>query len=490
MKTRLSLLLLSMSVAQLSYAQTTIFYDGFDTGATNWTLNSNDLNATSNKNQWIVNNNYTGGNFPNTCYLNGHNNTPATPSQPQGISNPNGNYLHIISNAALASGVLHTNFESGTIDCLNTEETFVKMASPISTLGVTNVECSFWVLKGNSDPGYKGTAYYSIDGGTTWEAFVSNINNYTSWTKLTQTNAQWDNQSSLLFAFSFTNSYSFMNGLFPMAIDDVKVTGDQAPILTITNPQALMLCEGNSSSINVQVNSTYNADANNEYQIYLSDATGSFATELLIGSISSSTAGINTVNCSIPTTLQEGTNYRMRAKSTNPAIISDTTASVITVNSPIPVTFDVTSEEPVICEGHIVTITAQNGTEWVWSDQTEGATIVITLPEENVSLTVQGLDANGCETSGSILVEVQECLSVKEIASNAIKIYPNPVVNKLSIEANTDYEALTIIDMNGRVVEQLNPKSTQWNIEHLKEGKYILLLQSKATVKHASFVKK
>ena len=482
------LLLLSLCVSLSSAAQTSLFVDDFNGGSSNWILNSTDLNSSSNKNQWIVNNNYTGANFPNTCYQGAHN-TPATiVSQPSGISNANGNYLHIISNSALANGVLNANFESGTSDCPNTEETFVKMAAPVSTIGYTNVEFSFWVLKGNSDPGYRGTAYYSLDGGSTWVAFVSNINNYTNWTKITETNALWDNQTSVSFAFSFTNNFSFYNGIIPMAVDDVKITGDQAPTLTVNQPASTEICFGSSTSINVALNSNYNANTNNAYEVYLSDATGSFANEILVGSTNSNAVGSINVSCTIPDNLPAGNAYRLRAKSTSPAITSETTIAFLQIHLPQTITFAVSTEETVICQGQTITITANGAADYLWNTNEEGNTLTIT-PDASTTYTVQGTDANGCQTDGEISIEVEDCLAVNEINQIVIQILPNPVKSEMTLSNINGLQQVEVVDLTGRLVRILNPNHTIWSLDDLNKGSYILHLISENSIFNIPFVK-
>jgi len=58
----------------------------------------------------------------------------------------------------------------------------------------------------------------------------------------------------------------------------------------------------------------------NVYQAYLSDASGSFATETLIGADTAVIAG--TINAKIPANTPSGAGYRIRVKSTDPAMVA------------------------------------------------------------------------------------------------------------------------------------------------------------------------
>jgi hypothetical protein len=60
----------------ISFGQTTLFQDDFESGTSNWSFNGSGDNA------WIVNNVYSGGGF-----------VTDTPNQPGG----NTNYMHIMS---------------------------------------------------------------------------------------------------------------------------------------------------------------------------------------------------------------------------------------------------------------------------------------------------------------------------------------------------------------------------------------------------------
>ena len=77
------------------------------------------------------------------------------------------------------------------------------------------------------------------------------------------------------------------------------------------------------------------------------------------------------------------------------------------------------------------------------------------------------------EFLGSLSADSQ----IKTITS----IYPNPVNQNFKIQFSNSQEvkALKIIDINGRLVKQLDPNSlNQYNISTLKSGIYFLIIET------------
>jgi len=71
-------------------------------------------------------------------------------------------------------------------------------------------------------------------------------------------------------------------------------------------------------------------------------------------------------------------------------------------------------------------------------------------------------------------------------------VYPNPVKNTMQIKLPNDLSAnatVKIIDITGTVVYQNNTNTNFVNVEHLKQGLYIVLLSDEAKVYRSTFVK-
>lgn len=213
-------LLLVLFVFSITQAQTTLFFDDFESGSGNWQLVSNDNGGctASCDFDWVVTNDYTGG-----TYFFGLIVIPDTPLQTaSGITSENGNYLHVNSGGGVsgfAVGEWNSNYFAG-----SGQQVFTEMSTPINTTGYTNVNFSFYWL----DNGGTGKAYYSIDGGTSWLQIGADMNNDLTWSQTTFTNVNFDNQADLRFGFYFEDNGTQIDP--PLSIDDVKVEGILTPL--------------------------------------------------------------------------------------------------------------------------------------------------------------------------------------------------------------------------------------------------------------------
>jgi hypothetical protein len=120
-----------------------------------------------------------------------------------------------------------------------------------------------------------------------------------------------------------------------MAIDSLVITWTvTVPSNTVTtgtiagSPFCVSATSSAAVSVPYTVSGTFNAG--NAFEAYLSDATGSFAAETLIGSLSSQTDG--TISATIPAGTTAGAGYRIRVKATDPATVGSQSTADLTVN--------------------------------------------------------------------------------------------------------------------------------------------------------------
>ena len=101
-----------------------------------------------------------------------------------------------------------------------------------------------------------------------------------------------------------------------------------APALTLTS-----FCQGQTFSITYTVNCNFsNTPSNNIFTAQLSDAAGSFASPVTIGTNTSVTSG--TINASIPGGTPAGSAYRIRIVASNPSITSATNGADLSIAAP------------------------------------------------------------------------------------------------------------------------------------------------------------
>ena len=328
---RITTLALSCFLVVGSNAQTTIFSESFE-GTPAFTLNTTDANSVVGVwNTWVINNSYTGGDGDVVCLGIPLNYTIVnTPAQPVGITTPNGNYLHTASVEGIADGITCCSFGAADGFCVTADNTFSRMSTDVSTLGSADVELKFWWLcqGGNS---FYGQVYYSTNGGSSWTNVGGQYNLQGSWTEQTVSLPAFGNQATLRFGFRFVNSVGF-GALDPgFGIDDIRIiTAATVPNSISTNAlSGTAYCQGASLSVPYTAVGTYTAG--NIFSAQLSDATGSFASPTVIGTLSSTVSG--SITCAIPALTPVGTAYRIRVVSDQPVTVGTANSVDITITS-------------------------------------------------------------------------------------------------------------------------------------------------------------
>lgn len=89
-------------------------------------------------------------------------------------------------------------------------------------------------------------------------------------------------------------------------------------------------------------------------------------------------------------------------------------------------------------------------------------------------------------------VAVTSTLSSKAFAVDGFSMYPNPVVNQLTISSeDTQMNSITVVDVNGRMVKQsyVNATEAQINVSDLVAGVYMITIASPEGTSVQKFVK-
>ncbi len=419
--------------SSITFAQTVLFSETFESGTSGqFILNASDVGSTtSGSNDWIVNNSYTGGTgsfvcfgFPFTFTI------PGTPTQPAGItSGPNSYYMHILSDAALASGITSSSFMAADGLCTFDEMNFSKMSADISTLGYSNVTFSFWWMCGGSVSNY-GEVYYSIDGGTNWTKVTDAPSEYygqVTWIQRTISLPSFDNKASLRFGFRFVNQTTSSASDPAYSIDDVKITGCTQST-SVISPQ---ICQG-ENYISPSGNYTWNN-------------AGSYLDTLL-----------NAGGCD----------------------------SIITVNLTVNNLPDVTTT----LSGITITSNASGAASYQWIDCTNNNSIISGETNQTFTASAAGnyaviVNTGTCvDTSSCVVIaltEINECSPF-----NIFKVYPNPASDLISIQMK-DYQQQLIIGVYTILGELLsehvfqNASAVQLNMSNYPQGMYLLKVTNK-----------
>ena len=185
----------------------------------------------------------------------------------------------------------------------------------------------------------------------------------------------------------------------------------------------------------------------NTFFLELSDVNGSFALPQVVGSLPGMYGA--TIMATIPANILQGTQYRMRIRSTQPATLSPDNGQDITLtpNTSIPVSV---VGDTVLCNGQAVLLSVDNAfVSQVWSTGDTTTSISLTVPG---LISVEATDVYGCTNRDE--VEVVLCMQAERPAGErAIHLSPNPASQwtRLSFEGMKEgIYTVEIVDACGK----------------------------------------
>ncbi|HEX7902390.1 MAG TPA: kelch repeat-containing protein [Chitinophagaceae bacterium] len=266
---------------------------------------------------------------------------------------------------------------------------------------------------------------------------------------------------------------------------------EYTPSLLYTSPLVInSYCTGSALTVSY-TSSGVNFINGNIFTAQLSNASGSFASPVDIGTLTS-TATSGNINATIPTNTSSGSAYRIRVVSSNPAITGSDNGTNITINSLLP-TITITSQkisgsgEPTI---YRFTATSIQGVTYDWY---YGAVLQQSGPSNifeayfpcNVSKAVYCTITNFCGTvTSNTITKTGGC----ERTYNYI-LSPNPTSTTITVtqdqknknlkithQANATITEIRIYDNVGNLKKQLNygtgTRQVRINVSDLKTGIY------------------
>jgi hypothetical protein len=316
---------------------------------------------------------------------------------------------------------------------------------------------------------------------------------------------------SVTIATSGGTSYAWSNGSTAQSILP-STSGTYSVIITGANG-----CTATSNAINVTVNPIPTA------VITPSGAT-TFCEGSSVNLVASGGASYAWNNGSTATTLVATTGGVYTVTVTNAGGCTDTETLTVTVNE-VPSDFIVTSGSTTFCQGGEVSLTAQAGNSYVWSNNATTQSIAVTTAG---TYSVSILSPNGCSvTSNAITVDVNQPSSSNLIATaydgyilngilytqsgtytqtitNAagcdstitleltltvgieegtitdVSLYPNPTSESFTIQTSIPlYCAYSVVDAQGKLVFEgvMTGTETQVNISSVARGIYYLRIR-------------
>lgn len=248
----------------------------------------------------------------------------------------------------------------------NTSKTDKRAASPlINCSGHTGITITFnYIGKGQTCTTDYCDLQYSSDGGTTWNNLQTCLTAPTcgsgqgQWTAFSASlPAACDNNANVKIGFHWVNNNDNAGNDPSFAVDDIDLsTVTTSNTITTGTMAGSPFCA--CGSVSVPFTSTGTFTAGNVYTAQLSDASGSFAAPVAIGTLTS-TANTGTIVCSIPCSAAAGTAYRIRVVSSTPAITGTDNGVNIVINAQVtPAVTISASPSGAVCSGQAVTFTA------------------------------------------------------------------------------------------------------------------------------------
>lgn len=460
-----------------AFTQTTIYVEDFSSGAS-WTINTVTGTEGSNPNQWYI-----------SCQEDGQ--TPGACGTACTISD---NSLHVSTSASVLGDVGAAYFEG-----LSTTTSKRAESGNISTVGSTSLTLSFDMIGGGTAEDYT-TLFYSIDGGATWTSLAGPLTSLCCGgvactggiQGLWQNNvyalpANCENISNLRIGFEWKNLDNNSGTDPSFAVDDITITaaGASTSISTGTVSQSSW-CYGTTLSDALDFTATGTFNAGNVYTAEMSDASGSFASPTVIGTLNSSASGALTVNINIPGSMPPGTGYRIRVTASDPATIGTDNGTDIVIYPQTTVSIGTYSDVCVYTPFFTLTGGTPSGGTYSGPGVAAGSFDPAAAGLGTHTIMYSYTDANGCTYTATEPIFVDACASLDELNVNDFVLYPNPAENAFTIVSSTTLDEVSIVDVNGRVAKSFSGESKTFNIQGLQEGVYFV----KITVNNASVTKR
>ncbi len=355
-------------------------------------------------------------------------------------------------------------------------------------------------------------------GGTATLTAGGNVLSYTWSTNSGAPNITVSPNSSTTYTLFGTNSNNCISGTV------VNVTVHPLPSLTLSSTHNL-ICVGQSATLAAFGADTYAwSNGPSTSSFIITPTTNTTSTYTVVGT---STAGCSSTAIISPsvnplqlstsgnTTICFGQSAQLSANGANagtymwtnnstsvsvpfqstavsPTVLTLYTASGIDVNNcpqtavvavsvnPNP-TVTASASPSLICRNSSSTLTASGAGTYSWSTGASGASTQVSPPINiTYNYTVTGTDANGCSSTATVMVRVELCTGVEEIAAtdSEVLVYPNPSQGTYRIDVAGSLSGSTaeLRDLKGGLLLRFAPQAGVNTLDMTSEanGVYVL----------------
>ena len=308
----------------------------------------------------------------------------------------------------------------------------VVFTTPIS---ITDRLAANTITGSNKVNGTFSSTYSVPSNGSTWQWIVQG-GTQISGSNTSIINVRFSEPADTSFAGSVRAIESSTSGCSA----DTSVLNITAYKLKISNTSAFSnLCKGGSFDINVTADGNF--EAGNIYTAQLSNAAGSFASPVNIGTADGSGAGIAQqiiIKANIPVETANGTGYRIRVISSAPAFTGAQNTAAITIGAGLSApTASVTVKPGCVSGTGTIVITAPSGGGFTYSigGVYQTSPMFTGLTAGSYSITAQ--NASGCVSASTILKVIADTIPMATIkASGPLKFCEGGSVTLTSSSAN------------------------------------------------------
>ncbi len=222
-------------------------------------------------------------------------------------------------------------------------------------------------------------------------------------------------------------------------VDSFTLASSQpAPVLVVNSISKKTFCAGDSIKIGYQVTGNYTGA--NSFKAFLSDANGSFTSEVEIGSITSTSSGI--IAGKLPSHVPEGTGYKVRIKSSTPALTGETSGATLTIHDR-PTAQTITGLSSTNgSETWPYTIPTAAGSTWNWIVSNGIKTTGGTTNSGNIQWSAG--NAGAIKPAQINVIETNQYGCVGDTSSKLVSIYKLKIGNMLSTDKPCPRDSISI----------------------------------------------
>lgn len=105
------------------------------------------------------------------------------------------------------------------------------------------------------------------------------------------------------------------------------------------------------------------------------------------------------------------------------------------------------------------------------------------------TITYTFTDGNGCDGTANQTITVDDCASLDEENLIAFTISPNPTNNTFQIVSQVTIDHVMLLDMSGRVIKEFNGSTTNYSIQELPSGVYMVRVEAEGLMQDQRLIK-